>query len=186
MFRNKYRIGPDRYRGYDYSSPGAYFVTICTKNKNHYFGEIENGKMILSEIGAIAKQMLIGIPVHFAFVSLDEFVIMPDHIHAIIVINEIQKNQNDYFIGSSSFDNGLLTGTPGEIKNLHMSSISPSSGSLPIIVRSFKSAVTKTIHITKPDFEWQKSYYDHIIRTSIELSKIRNYIRDNPIKWNKT
>ena len=238
LFRNKYRTGSVRYCGYDYSLPGTYYVTICTKNKTHYFGEVENGKIKFSEIGLIARQMLTEIPVHFPFARLDEFVVMPNHIHAIIVINELQKNQNIFgqngdSIESSSCDNSSLTGiveplhatalrqpsrniidmdenpfiniidvgknpstnnlsgdnepctnSPGKTKNIHMSSISPSSGSLATIVRSFKSAVTKTIHITNLDFEWQKSFYDHIIRTGIELSRIRNYIKSNPEKWN--
>jgi len=200
--------------------------------------------MILSEAGEIAQQMLTEIPVHFPFVMLDEFVIMPDHVHAIIIINELGKTQNIIgqnvnIVGISSFDNGSITGFveplhatapdddlisgnieplhatvlqqpstniidgdknpftnnppgdenpctnfPGETKNIHMSSISPSSGSLATIIRSFKSAVTQTIHKTNHDFEWQSRFYDHIIRTGIELSRIRDYIKSNPEKWN--
>lgn len=140
LFRNRFRAGSCRYRGYDYSLPGMYYVTIYTKNKTHYFGEIKNGKMILSKAGEIAQQILTEIPVPFPFTGQDEFVIM--------------------------------------------SSISPSPGSLATIIRSFKSAVTKTIHKTGPDFEWQPRFYDHIIRTGIELSRIRDYIKSNPKKWN--
>jgi len=172
--------------------------------------------MILSETGEITQQMLTEIPVHFPFVELDEYVIMPDHIHAIIIINEMGKTQNkigqnENIIGISSFDNDSITGfveplhatalrqpttniidgdknpytnSSWEIKNMHMSSISPSTGSLATIIRSYKSAVTKTMHKTNHDFEWQPRFYDHIIRTGIELSKIRNYIRSNPEKWN--
>jgi len=225
LFRNKYHIGSIRYRGHDYSGPGRYSVTICTKNKNHYFGEIQNGKMFLSGNGKIVQQLLIELSTHFPFVELDEYIIMPDHVHVIIIINESQKNQNiigqnDDVIVSSPIDNGYdmveplhatvpqqpstniidgdkkpftnnppgdenpYTNSPGETKNMHMSSISPSTGSLATIIRSFKSAITKTMHKTNHDFEWQPRFYDHIIRTGIELSRIRNYIKSNPEKWN--
>lgn len=189
--------------------------------------------MILSEAGEIAQQMLTMIPVHFPFAGLDEFIVMPDHVHAIIFINELQNNQNtigrnDDAIVSSHINNGSLTGnveplhatvpdddlisgnieplhatvlpptsiniidedktpytnSPGETKNIHMSSISPSTGSLATIIRSYKSAVTKSIHEIDPDFQWQQSFYDHIIRTGMELARIRDYIKSNPKKWN--
>ena len=88
LFRNKYRIGSIRYRGFDYSSPGKYFITICTKNKLPYFGKIENGIMILSDPGLIANKCWQEIPNHFPFIELDEFFIMPDHLHGIIIIIE--------------------------------------------------------------------------------------------------
>src|SRR5664280_555297 len=88
LFRNKYRIESTRYRGYDYSSPGKYFITICTKNRKPYFGEVENGKMGLSELGIIAKKFWKEIPGHFPNIKLDEFIIMPDHIHGILIINQ--------------------------------------------------------------------------------------------------
>ena len=87
-FKNKYRIKSARLAGYDYRNEGLYFVTICTKNKFHYFGEIENGNLLLNEIGLIAHNYWAEIPQHFDHVSLDEFVIMPDHIHGIICIDE--------------------------------------------------------------------------------------------------
>jgi len=88
LFRNRYVIGSKRYQGYDYSLPGKYFVTICTKNKTTYFGKIENGEMILSESGKIAKNFWLEIPNHFPSIKLDEFIIMPDHMHGIIIIRQ--------------------------------------------------------------------------------------------------
>ena len=227
LFRDKYLAESARYKDYDYSLAGKYYVTICTKDKTHFFGEIENGEMILSEVGKITQQMLKMITMHFPFVGLDEFVIMPDHIHIIIVINETQKNQksidlNYNSVKSSSHDNVPLTGiveplhatalrppskniidcdknastnilngdkntctnNHGETKNMYMSSISPKSGSLATIIRSFKSAVTIRARGINPSFTWQPRFYDHIIRTGIELSKIRSYIKSNPAKWN--
>jgi putative transposase len=115
-----------RYRGYDYSEPGAYYVTICTKNKSHYFGEIENGIMIFSETGEIAQRLLIDMPAHFPYIKLDEFIVMPNHIHVIIVINEMPEiqniiNQNDGFIAASSIDKNSLTGM---VEPLHATALS--------------------------------------------------------------
>ena len=87
-FQNKYRIKSTRLQDWDYGSNAAYFVTICTQNREHYFGEITNGIMQLSEIGYMANKYWSEIPKHFPFVELDEFVIMPNHVHGIIVINK--------------------------------------------------------------------------------------------------
>jgi len=173
--------------------------------------------MILAGVGEIAQQMLNEIPLHFPFAGLDEFVIMPDHIHIIIIINETQKNQksidrNDDAITPSSNNNDSLTGiveplhatalplhtmdqrqpstnigngdknpnNPGETKNMHFSSISPSYGSLATIIRSYKSAVTNRARCIEPSFAWQSKFHDHIIRTNAGLSRIRTYIKNNP------
>src|SRR5664280_688840 len=96
LFRNKYRIESTRYRGYDYSSPGKYFITICTKNKIRYFGKIDNQKMILSELGNYLQNEWLKTPDirPDMNITLDEFVVMPDHFHAIIIIGENQYNKN--------------------------------------------------------------------------------------------
>jgi REP element-mobilizing transposase RayT len=86
LFRNKYLIESTRLKGFDYSAPGKYFITICTKNKIPFFGKICNGEMILSESGIIAHNSWLAIPSHFPSALLDEFIIMPDHIHGIIII----------------------------------------------------------------------------------------------------
>jgi len=83
---NKYRIGSKRLKGYDYTSPGKYFITICTKNKIPYFGKIENGEMELSYCGEIAEKFWLEIPNHFPLIELDEFIIMPNHMHGILII----------------------------------------------------------------------------------------------------
>ena len=88
LFMNKYRIGSKRLKGFDYSSPGKYFITICIKNKITYFGKIENEEMILSELGEIAEKFWLEIPDHFPSIELDEFIIMPDHMHGIIIIRQ--------------------------------------------------------------------------------------------------
>jgi REP element-mobilizing transposase RayT len=131
--------------------------------------------MNLSKFGQIASQMWYEIPVHFPFISLDSFVVMPNHIHGIIVINRSVKTPIV----------GALHATPlpphdaaHSVDNT-MSSISPKSGSLSAVVRSFKSAVTKHAHKSDSNFSWQPGYYDTIICTTGQLSRIRKYISDN-------
>ena len=167
LFRNKYRIESTRYRGYDYSSPVKYFVTICTKNKIRYFGKIENRKMILTELGIIAEKFWREIPGHFPNIKLDEYIIMPDHIHGIIIVIEAPK------LGAS-IEN---------IENIESRNPFWKSNSIGSIINQFKRICTITIKTRGFDFAWQPRYYDHIIRTRIELYRIRKYIRENPEKF---
>ena len=88
LYKNRYRIESARLNNWDYSSKGYYFITICTKNRKHFFGNIKNGEMKLSKIGKIVLQYWQEIPNHFPFVKLDEFIFMPDHMHAIIIIGD--------------------------------------------------------------------------------------------------
>ena len=190
LFRNRYVIGTKRYNGYDYSLPGKYFVTICTKNKKPDFGKIENGEIKLSDIGIIARDLWIAISDHFPNIELDEFIIMPDHIHGIISINTnfddiVVETRHASFLLQPPLHNKNEIGNP----ELHIKSgnqktrISPKPGSLGAIVGSYKSAVSKIIHKSKPDFAWQPRYYDRIIRNHSQLSRIRKYIRENPQNW---
>ena len=87
-FQNKYRISSARLQHWDYGSDALYFVTICTQNREHYFGEIADGKMQLSETGKMANRFWFEIPNHFPFVQLGEFVVMPNHVHGIIIIDK--------------------------------------------------------------------------------------------------
>jgi REP element-mobilizing transposase RayT len=169
-----------RYAGRDYSLPGKYFVTICTAQKTEWFGSIINGEMHLSEIGHIAFQMWYEIPVHFPFIGLDEFVVMPDHIHGIIVIN---RSVGTPVVGSLHAT-ALPTHDVTPPSNETMSSISPKSGSLSVVVRSYKSAVTKHAHKFDSDFSWESNFYDNIICTDGQLKRIGKYVLGNPKNWN--
>ncbi len=88
LFQNKYRVESNRLRGYDYSSIGAYFITICTIDRGHFFGEVFDGEMVLNPLGKQTHQCWMDIPQHFPFVTIDEFVVMPNHVHGIIIIND--------------------------------------------------------------------------------------------------
>jgi REP element-mobilizing transposase RayT len=168
-----------RYAGRDYSRTGKYFVTICTARKTEWFGNVVNDKMHLSEIGHIASQLWYEIPVHFPFIDLDAFVVMPDHIHGIIVI----KRSIEMPIVGALHATPLQPFDAAHLVNETMSSISPKSGSLSVVVRSYKSAVTKHVHSLGGHFSWQRGFYDTIICTTGQLKRIRKYVLDNPQNW---
>ena len=162
----------NRLKGYDYSRDGWYFVTICIKDRIKCLGKIENGKMILDKYGKIAKKYWSEIPDHYNNVFLDEWIIMPNHIHGIIVIEN---------------DDKTITATVGTGHCPVPTTVNTGSkyGLLSKTVKSFKEISLKTIRKQFNDFEfsWQRSFYDHIIRDEKSLEKIRNYIANNPLKW---
>ncbi len=170
-YKNKYRISSARLYGYDYGKNGAYFITICTKNRTHHFGEILNGEMKLSEIGKCASDCWSAIPEHFPFVELGEFVIMPNHVHGVIIINkEIEPNLNN------EFEKPIVT-------EFYRNKFGPQSKNVASIIRGFKVGVTISSRIINSDFYWQPRFHDHIIRDSRAFINIRNYIIQNPKKW---
>jgi REP element-mobilizing transposase RayT len=155
-----------RLHGYDYSQSGFYFITINVYRHQCMFGKIENARMIFNDLGKIAQEYLIDIPNHFKHSAVNEFVVMPNHIHIIL---EILNNHN--------------LGIGIERKN-KFGFLIPDSTS--IIVNQYKSAVTRwsnrNNHI---GFKWQSLYYEHIIRDIMEHTRIIDYISDNPAKWGK-
>jgi REP element-mobilizing transposase RayT len=185
LFRNKYRVESCRLKGHDYSCGSKYFITICTQGRDLWFGNILNHQLILSESGKIADELWRELPKHFPYVSLDEFVVMPDHVHGIVIINT-QSDAADTLqstvetLHATSLQQQQQQQNP---KNEFMSSISPKPGSLAIVIRSYKSAVSKNVHLYNPVFSWQPRYYDHLIRSDLELNRIRRYIINNPGKW---
>jgi len=127
--------------------------------------------MQLSEIGQIASRIWYEIPDHFPNISLDAFVVMPNHIHGIIVINRMQGSLH-------------ATTPPRPQINKIMESISPKAGSLAVVVRSYKSAVANHSHKTDSNFSWQPKFHDVIICTKGQLARIRKYILENPRRYN--
>jgi putative transposase len=162
--RQSYRL-----KGYDYSQEGSYFVTLCIKDREHLFGEITNGVMQLTRVGEIAVSCWKEIPQHFTNVELDEFIVMPDHIHGIIMIREPFRRDVQL---------NIPTDAPTDD---YFSRISPKRGSLAVVVRTYKAAVTTICRQNGiGEFEWQRGYHDHIIRDAESLSLIRRYIIANP------
>ena len=189
-YQNKFRIKSNRLTTWDYTIAWWYYVTINTFNHKEYFGEIKNGKMELNEIGKIAEEELLLTPKLREYVELDDYVIMPNHIHAIIIINESVEtcrgmSENHGNIINNRRDVARYISTDGdEQTENYFSKISPKPKSLSSIVRSYKSAVTKRIRkIGINNFKWQSNFYDRIIRNESELFNIRKYIEQNPLKW---
>lgn len=158
LFKDKYRIESARLKGWNYSGNGYYFVTICTRNKECLMGDVLNGVIKLSPIGEIVSQEWQKTEQIRSNVSLDAWIVMPNHLHGIIVINDVES--------------------PGNANGL-----GPQKNNLGSIIRGFKSAVTNRINASEYDFAWQARFYDHIIRDERSLEGIRKYIADNPLKW---
>lgn len=205
-FQNKYRIPSNRLQGFDYGSDGAYFVTICTKNRLCYFGnivetghcpsqsndaeadiypsknesrnpgeadnypsknntdnrQIETGhcpSLRPTKIGQIAIDFWNDIPNHYPFVILDEFVVMPNHIHGILFFNKPDKT------------------------DWQPNQFGPQSQNLGAVIRAYKSSVKRYANQNNIEFEWQSRFHDHIIRDVHALNNIRQYIITNPKNW---
>ncbi len=186
-YQNKYRIPSARLPHWDYRNAGAYFITICTTNRNHYFGEVQNGKMILSQIGIIANILWYEIKNHYNNMELGEFVIMPNHIHGIIILNDDGGGNIDYD-GNGNGDtvetgHALSLQSQSQSKNKINRYQNIGKNSISSIVGSYKSAVTKHAHRLGFDFAWQTRFYDNIIRNEKSFNNISEYIVNNPEKW---
>lgn len=173
-FKNKYTIKSVRLEKYDYSQNGMYFITICTKDRQEFFGKIKGGKMMLSDIGKIANGYWQKIPQHFPFVKLDEFIVMPNHIHGIVEINWD-------IIGNASL--GVETQNIASLQ--YKNKFGPQSKNLASVIRGFKAGVKRYATVNDIYFAWQSRFYDHIIRNEKSLRKIREYIRINPQMWER-
>ena len=175
-----------RLKNWDYSTPGCYFVTICVKNMNEIFGIVKNEKMILSEIGIIADQCWQNIPNHYPSARLDEYIVMPNHIHGIIVIDKtaLVRVQNFEPVQGRKIAQipAVRVQNPEPVRLNKFQHIIPRS--LGSIIRGFKIGVTEWSRNNNYIYDvWQRSFHDHIIRNEFVLNRIREYIRDNPKKW---
>jgi REP element-mobilizing transposase RayT len=178
LYKNKYRIDSIRLQNHDYSSAGMYFVTICTHLKEHYFGEIKNNEIFHSPIGKMAELFWQKIPQHFPFVELDEFVVMPNHLHGIIVINERSEIHGQASV--ETHNHASLQSAAG-----YKNKFGPQSKNLSSIIRGFKGATKAWATTNNVIFQWQPRFYDHIIRNEKSLTNIREYIRNNPFMWER-
>lgn len=196
-YKNKYRIPSARATWWQYHWAGAYFITICTQNRQHLFGTIKNGIMHLTPLGAIADVLWHEIPRHHTGVELGAFVVMPNHIHGILILDppaasglasgNVQTMHASSLPESAASESAASASaaesvSPSE-KNEFMASISPKPHSVPAIIRSYKSAVTKHANRLGLENGWQARYYDHIIRNDAAYQRISDYIEQNPQKW---
>ena len=170
-----------RLRGYDYSLAGAYFMTICTQSRTCLFGEIVNGEMVLNDAGRIAQKCWLDIPTHFPHAELDEFVVMPNHIHGIVVITGNVGAKNFSPLHKYSPQRACAPQRACVPQGHRPSGTSKTIGS---IVRGFKIGVTKWMRANTPVHDvWQRNYYEHIVRNNNELNRIHEYIAGNPARW---
>ncbi len=154
-----------RLKGYDYTQPGGYFITMVTFQRECLFGDISDGKMKLSTWGHMADECWRAIPDHFPHVDLGTYVIMPNHVHGIIIIH--------------GRDTKFRVPTIEQFGK-------PVPGSIPTIIRTYKAAVTR--HIGR-EFDashlWQRNYFEHVIRHDNDYQRIHDYILNNPAKWSE-
>jgi putative transposase len=153
-----------RLREYDYTQVGAYFVTICTHGRECLFGEIVDAKMRLNDAGRMVQSVWEGLPRHYAGMDIDEFVVMPNHVHGILTL----------------LDGGGIVGSGFK------PALTVKRYGLPEIVRGFKTFSSRQInqsHGTTGTSLWQRNYYEHIVRDENDLNRIRRYIEDNLLMW---
>jgi putative transposase len=174
-----------RLKGYDYSQPGAYFVTMVTRHRECLFGEVMDGKMRLNEAGMIVKKAWLDLPNHYPHLLLDAFCIMPNHLHGIFILVD------DPGRGGSGIPYPLQPENDEE-KFDNISSENQTRPyqrhGLPEIVRSVKSFSARRINRLRgtPGVSvWQRDYFERVIRNERELNAIRRYIQDNPLKWER-
>ncbi len=207
-FRNKYRIESARLQNWNYQWAAAYFITICTHNRQHYFGEIKNDKMELSPIGIIADILWYEIKNHAKNVELGSFIVMPNHIHGILIITQNPTGDIDIDAEAGHAEqteagHALPLQLPHTLPLHHQQPLPQSSDSTPeppktigqkrfqnigknsvsSIIGSYKSAVTKHARRLGFEFHWQTLFHDRIIRDDKSFQNISNYINNNPAKW---
>jgi putative transposase len=160
-FQGKYRIETARAEWWDYSNEGDYFITICTKNREHLFGYVKEEEMILNEYGQIVSDCWFDLPNHYKNIILGEFQVMPNHIHCIVGVDNskiVNPNSDEKIHGVFEFMRAL---------------------------KSFSSRRINEKRNSKGVSNWQERFHDHIIRNEAEYNRIKNYIINNPKNWDK-
>jgi REP element-mobilizing transposase RayT len=168
-----------RLQNYDYAQPGAYFITIVTWRRECLFGEVVDGQMVFTKFGLVAKLQWEKLPKRFPNIELGAFAIMPNHMHGIIVIMNGRGTA-----GKLSDPNG----EPSRRAPTHEQFQKPVSGSIPTIVRSYKSSVSYRVNLMRGTHNvpvWHRNYYEHIIRNEQDLQNKTDYIEANPMLWDQ-
>ena len=195
-FKDKYRIDSNRLKAWDYGKNAHYFVSICTQDKSCFFGEIKEGKMILSAVGHIANLYWMEIPNHFPFVELGANIVMSNHVHGVITINKYDD------VNGGTVDGDMGVETPkldvSTVKMMQTANITNHTTAknrtqnaskkwkpsvLGAIINQYKRVCTINARKINPNFAWQSNYHDHIIRNNKSYRNITNYIMSNPMKW---
>lgn len=224
----KHRRRSIRLHGYDYTQPGAYFITICTHEHMPLFGEISNGEMRLNRTGKITREEWSRLPERFPFLECGPFVVMPNHIHGILIIRDrdcrgtaedeimAHERRGTAADGEATIEDGIRRGTAEDVRAMIEDESSrartignreaavmeessraptrieqfskPVPGSIPTIVRSFKSSVTRRTNRASEHSSvllWQRNYYEHVVRDEADYERIEEYIQNNPRRWDE-
>jgi REP element-mobilizing transposase RayT len=196
-FQNKYRIPSARAVWHDYNS-GDYFITICTSERLHYFGEINNGDIILNALGQKLDELIGKIKIHNPYCEIPLYQIMPNHVHLIVCIDGRDAACRDAACHVSTENaeinakrdaachvstNGNGTNNKRTVKNEKMRDIAEECGLLSTAMGGLKSALTKYANLNKIKFGWQTRFHDHIIRSQEEMNMIATYIENNVTTW---
>ena len=206
-YRNQYRISSNRLRGWNYARNGHYFITIVTAGRNRLFGEIKNGEMVLNDLGHIVNNEFFKSFEMREELFLGEFVLMPNHLHAIVILDKLKCTTTDDDVVVETHDSNVeMHGTNVETHGRASLPINQSINqpifqrqpkSISSFVAGFKSSTIKQIddwidsnNVTMAKFNknnplWQSNYHDHIIRNENEYRRISDYIIRNPIEWNE-
>jgi len=201
-YNNKYRIPSARAVWHDYND-GLYFITICIKGMEYYFGKIQNNEIIYTNIGEYANRCISDIPNHFTDAEIIISQVMPNHVHLIVEIQKSNRNpyRTDAPVETMHASSDKSTKHLPYIETMHASSLQHSSiknencnekmqniskkrGRLTYLIGSFKSAVSKFANENNIEFYWQSRFHDHIIRSQDELERIYEYIQNNVTTWN--
>jgi putative transposase len=195
-FKGKYRIDTARAKWWDYKNEGDYFITICTKNREHLFGYVKDGEMILNKYGKIVSDCWYDLPNHYNNIVLDEFQIMPNHIHCIVGVD----NSNSVFPVETGLKpvctaidpaNDPANDSANDPANDPANNLGNKEKKIHGIfefmraLKTFSSRRINEMRDTKGVSNWQERFHDHIIRDEIEYNRIKNYIINNPKNWSE-
>ena len=204
-FQDKYRIPSTRAPFHDYSE-GMYFVTVCTAGRENYFGEItykdetsmSEPQMQLSEIGQFAYEQFANVQTHYLYAEIPLFVVMPNHIHAIVIINggkipndkrrNVNQSQNNTTSQNDITEIWCCTDAVHHVstdtqRSKQMTDICKMQGWLSVVVGGLKRAITHYANETSSPFAWQQRFHDRIIRNTDEMNRIAEYIEENVARW---
>ena len=175
LYKNQYRVESARLKDWDYSVPWWYDITVNTENHSNYFGTVQDGKMTLNTFGEVVKSEWLRSKEVREHIDLDYFIIMPNHLHGIVVINESTEVKSEVVEMHRHASQKLL---------YQIEENKYARNSLSNIMRGFKSSVTVWAHGNGYSrFKWQSRFFDHIIRNNEDLFRIRKYMENNPVRW---
>ena len=183
-----------RLKGYDYTQPGAYFVTICIQDRDYLLGAIRGAQMILNEAGAMLARWWTELPHKFPAVEIDEYMVMPNHFHGVVVIVDPNPAGADHVVADhagAAHVGADLRVRPGA--GTHTGAGTHVGVPLPTVMQWFKTMTTNEYIWGVKQYGWapfrgklwQRNYYEHIIRDQNDLDRVRRYIRHNPLNWQK-